>query len=145
MGYTNRAMSERVAVDDLETWYSAGGGPVVIHLGRPFTGVAFEMSAGRLISELSYVDGVEVGPARTWHPNGVLESESGNLYNRAHGPFREWRADGSLAAEGTMELGHVVSRVDVAADGTVTRRWSIADDPEAAERLALTRRALGRA
>lgn len=138
-------MTQRVSFDDLETWYSAGGSPVQVHLDRPFTGVAYELSAGRLVSECTYVDGVEAGTARTWHPNGVLSSESANLYNRPHGPFREWREDGSLAAEGGMELGCVVSRVDYAPDGTVTRRWSVADDPAAAATLELARRAFGRA
>jgi len=137
-------MTERVSVDELETGYSAGGAPIQMYRERAFSGVAVERSGERLVSETSYVDGVETGPARTWHPNGQLASESGNLYNRPHGPFREWREDGSLAAEGLMELGCIVSRVDLASDGTVVRRWSVEDDPAAVVRLELARRTFGR-
>jgi antitoxin component YwqK of YwqJK toxin-antitoxin module len=55
--------------------------------GRPFTGMTREVSPdGVVIGELSYVDGMLDGVARTWYPSGQLREEEHFRANGRHGP-----------------------------------------------------------
>jgi hypothetical protein len=52
------------------------GPDLVMHYrGQPFTGIAFDVMEDGTRSELSYVDGLQHGPARDWDASGPLRAE----------------------------------------------------------------------
>jgi hypothetical protein len=64
--------------------------------GKCFTGVSVEVGVdGHIVSETTYVDGIETGPNRNWYPDGKLESEGESIWNRPHGSYKTWYESGS--------------------------------------------------
>ena len=90
--------------------------------GERFTGVGYDEAEGHGLSEISYVDGLQDGPARDWYPSGSLKSEEFFRKNIRHGRSREYREDGLLLSEDVHEFGvHIQSRVfDSEGRGTTT-------------------------
>src|SRR5262245_41288921 len=61
----------RVSDADLEF-----GPDLVMHYrGQPFTGIALGVMESGIRSELTYVDGLQHGPARDWDASGRLRAE----------------------------------------------------------------------
>jgi antitoxin component YwqK of YwqJK toxin-antitoxin module len=73
----------------------------LLYGGAPYTGEVVETAPdGRVISQTSYFQGFEDGPAREWHPNGAMRLEGQSRYGvGAVGVWREWYPDGRPAAE----------------------------------------------
>jgi antitoxin component YwqK of YwqJK toxin-antitoxin module len=119
----------RVNVDDTDIEYT--GGPIVTFEGKPFTGIAYEIANdGHLISEITYIEGIQNGPDISWHFNGKLESEGENKWNRPHGFFKEWYESGQLKMEGLTELGYVIWRKQYDEEGNLTSEYKIENRPD---------------
>jgi antitoxin component YwqK of YwqJK toxin-antitoxin module len=132
------AEMERVNLDDLVSTYA--GGTLITWQGKPFTGIAYEKTDdGQIISERTYIEGLEDGPERTWYLDGQLESESGNKWNRAHGYYKEWYESGQLKAEGLMELGSLIWRKEWDEEGNQTLEYKIEDRPNSLMHLQASR------
>ncbi len=100
---------------------------VFTYKGQLFTGIAYEDDPVHGLSEISYVDGLQEDPARDWYPSGQLKAEVMFHANSRHGHDREYREDGTLAAETIYEHGVRVSSRTLADDGRVMDRWDISE------------------
>jgi hypothetical protein len=108
--------------------------------GKRFTGVSVEVGIdGHIVSETTYVDGVETGPYRTWHWNGQLESEGENRLNRDHGFFKMWYESGKLKYEGLFESGYQIWSKEWDEKGNLVSEYKIEDRPEEKNWLEATR------
>lgn len=69
--------------------------------GVPFTGEVAAFWSDEVMQSLTtYENGVEHGPYREWHPNGVLRTQGqSDLRYGAAGIWREWDASGRLVSE----------------------------------------------
>ena len=97
--------------------------------GEPFTGVAFEESNGRVVEELSFVDGIQHGVAREWYPSGRLRVEWHYYRNVRHGISREFDENGRLASEAVHEYGIKTRERRWEGDRLVESYELPADDP----------------
>jgi antitoxin component YwqK of YwqJK toxin-antitoxin module len=98
--------------------------------GESFTGVGYADVPGHGLSEISYVDGAQDGPARDWYPSGQLKYEANYKLNTRHGLTREFREEGSLASEMTYDHGVLIRSVTYDGQGKVTDHYEISqDDP----------------
>lgn len=76
------------------------GPDLVMHFrGQPFTGIAFDVMENGTRSELSYVDGLQHGPARDWDASGRLRTEDSWRANFRHGGSRTYDESGALISE----------------------------------------------
>jgi MORN repeat variant len=108
--------------------------------GQRFTGVSVEVGGdGHVVSETTYVDGVETGPYKTWHWNGQLESEGENRLNRDHGPFKMWYESGKLRYEGLFESGYQIWSKEWDEEGNLVSEYKIEDHPDDRSWLDATR------
>jgi hypothetical protein len=67
--------------------------------GERFTGVGYEDVPGYGRSEVSYLDGIQEGPARDWYPSGQLRYEANYVDGLLDGYVRKYLEDGSLVLE----------------------------------------------
>lgn len=77
--------------------------------GEPFTGLAYELNAGRdgreqLSCEVSYQQGMRHGLYREWHEQGALRTEIIYEYGIRLSE-RNWLPDGDLAEESQLQPG----------------------------------------
>jgi hypothetical protein len=95
--------------------------------GELFSGIGYAESAGPEagLSEVSYRDGLQDGPARDWYPSGRLKGESYFWENVLHGPSRSYRIDGSLASDALYEYGILVSVQKFDHGGAMEDSWVI--------------------
>jgi hypothetical protein len=98
------------------------------HNGVPFTGVGYEDVPGRGLSEVTYRDGFQEGPARDWFPSGALKAESYFKDNVYHGPSREFDEEGRSVLEEFYEYGILVESVRKDSSGKVTDAFVL--DPD---------------
>lgn len=91
--------------------------------GERFTGIGYADVPGHGLSEISYVDGVQDGPARDWYVSGQLRYEANYKRNVRHGSTRQFREDGSLVSESVYDDGLLVRSVTVDADGNVVDHY----------------------
>lgn len=96
--------------------------------GESFTGVGYADVPGHGLSEISYVDGAQDGPARDWYPSGQLKYEANYKLNTRHGITREFREDGSLASEMTYDHGVLIRSVTYDGQGKVVDHYEISED-----------------
>ena len=108
---------------------------IFTYQGQLFTGVAYEDVPGKWLSEVSYRDGMQEGPARDWYPSGVLKGESHYRENALHGTSREFDESGRLVSEKTYEYGILVSRKELDTSGHVTDSFEITPDHQHYARL----------
>ncbi|GGK05300.1 hypothetical protein GCM10010123_38960 [Pilimelia anulata] len=95
-----RVSDEHLDFDDDQVFYFEG---------RRFTGISFSDEPVR--SEISYVNGLQNGPARDWYSSGGLMSETNYRDDVKHGEEREYFEDGLLKARRLYENGVLVSEV----------------------------------
>ena len=75
----------------------------------PFTGVGYELGEdGRLISEVTYENGSDVGLAREWDENGQLIRERIAGRPGEKTTWKEWHPNGILKEEGESFNGRCV-------------------------------------
>ncbi len=96
--------------------------------GESFTGVGYADVPGHGLSEISYVDGAQDGPARDWYPSGQLKYEANYKLNTRHGITREFREEGSLASEMTYDHGVLIRSVTYDSQGKVVDHYQISED-----------------
>jgi antitoxin component YwqK of YwqJK toxin-antitoxin module len=81
--------------------------------GKLFTGTAVDAwPDGRRASKVAFVDGVQHGPSRLWHPNGTLAEETPYVRGCAEGLNREWYPTGQLKLEELIGDDGFVERRD---------------------------------
>ena len=114
----------RVEASDLDY------GPELIftYHGQLFTGNAYEDVPGKWLSEASYQNGLQDGPARDWYPSGVLRGESHYRENALHGTCLEFDPDGRLISEKTYEYAILVSSKKLDASGQVIDSFEMTPD-----------------
>jgi antitoxin component YwqK of YwqJK toxin-antitoxin module len=96
--------------------------------GKPFTGVSYDDVPGHGLSEVSYVDGLQDGPARDWYVSGQPKSETLFRRNVRHGLSRVFREDGTLASEEIWDLGiHIRSSI-FGEDGTERIAFELSEE-----------------
>jgi hypothetical protein len=97
------------------------------HHGIRFTGVGYEQTPA-MRSEITYVDGLQHGPARDWSADGRLVGESYYFENTLHGWQRAYGDNGEPLTEELFLYGILVRRIDHRADGV--REWNLPDNDE---------------
>lgn len=101
---------------------------IYFYLGERFTGIGFDDVPGFGLSEISYRDGMQEGPARDWYPSGQLKSEAIYRRNLLHGRSREFREDGSLASEEIHEFGIHIRSATYDERGTESVTFTLSED-----------------
>ncbi|MFJ9409554.1 toxin-antitoxin system YwqK family antitoxin [Streptomyces sp. NPDC101393] len=88
----------------------------------PFTGeVASRDGDGRIISLVSYIDGVPSGPQTQWYSDGTKKKEGQARWGLAVGDWRKWHPNGQLAEHSVFSLeGRRVRRQRWDRDGSLT-------------------------
>lgn len=98
--------------------------------GESFTGIGYADVPGHGLSEISYVDGAQDGPARDWYLSGQLKYEANYRMNTRHGSTRDFREDGSLVSEMIYDHGVLVRSVTHDSQGNVVDHYEISEsDP----------------
>jgi antitoxin component YwqK of YwqJK toxin-antitoxin module len=87
----------RLRVPDSELDF--GPGLVMHYVGKPFSGISFEVSPDGRRCELSYVEGLQHGPTREWDESGRLRFEDRWEANARHGPARTFDEAGIVKSE----------------------------------------------
>jgi len=101
---------------------------IYFYAGKRFTGVSYDDVPGYGLSEITYLDGLQEGPARDWYASGQLKSEANFHRNVRHGVSREWAESGELQKEDLYEFGvHVRSHV-FGDCGEVTVAFELSDE-----------------
>ena len=114
----------------------------LIHIwdGHPFTGTAYEYNdQGKLIAEISFVDGIEHGITREWYPSGQLKEETHLRWSGLHGVSRKWYENGHLKSEAHGEYGILVKNKEWDKDGNLIIEKKI-DEQDPLYELLIKRR-----
>jgi hypothetical protein len=128
---------DRVDIDELEV----PDGSTHLLNGKPFTGVGYENDLdGRLVSEISFVDGIQTGPARDFDPQGNVVLEENYRGGQKHGRSRRWTSDGVLVADELYEFSTVVSGTYWDDLGKPTGTFELSKDSPRFKRLEELRR-----
>jgi hypothetical protein len=99
--------------------------------GELFTGIGYEESNGRRISEISYLNGKQDGVSRSWYSDGSLWEESSYRQNFRHGKHLGYDVEGRVRLEEVYEYGILLSRVESDAEGEVTNVFELKpEDPQ---------------
>jgi antitoxin component YwqK of YwqJK toxin-antitoxin module len=115
------------------------------HGRDPFTGVGYELRAdGSLASKVEYAEGLRSGAARGFYPHGQIAEEVHNLLGVAHGSWREYEKDGSLALEQELEHGILLWERQRGADGELRETYRLREDSPDFEALRGLREVYGR-
>lgn len=101
---------------------------VYTYRGERFTGIGYDEAPGHSRSEISYVNGVQEGPARDWYPSGRLKFEAMYKDNARHGHRREFREDGTISLEEIYEYGVLVRSASFDVEGRVLQNFEISED-----------------
>ncbi|WP_280494994.1 toxin-antitoxin system YwqK family antitoxin, partial [Nocardia farcinica] len=90
------------------------------HDGEPFTGEVVEQVGGQLVSQQFYVDGIAHGPEREWWADGGRKAEGEMRHGMPVGVHRFWHRNGQLAEEREFDdAGRMIRR----------RKWDENGDP----------------
>src|SRR5689334_8629353 len=91
----------RVDIDTLEV----SDGYTHLFEDRPFTGVGYETGlGGKIVSEISFIDGIQTGVARDFDPQGNVILEANYMGGQLHGRLRKWTQTGVLVADELYEF-----------------------------------------
>src|SRR5260221_2689943 len=94
---TRQSEPQHVRVPDDQLDYDEN--LIFMYQGERFTGVGYEDVPGRGLEEISYVYGLQEGPAREWYPSGQLRRGTSFCDNALNMNDREDREDGTLESE----------------------------------------------
>jgi len=109
--------------------------------GEPFTGTArLYDEDGKILSEASYVNGMQHGIARYWFPSGELMSEENFVRNSSDGVSRVWYQNGKLKREMTIEHGICTRAKEWNENGDLIRDYVLPENDTMFEVLQLRRR-----
>jgi antitoxin component YwqK of YwqJK toxin-antitoxin module len=102
---------------------------VYLYEGELFTGIGFELGLdNRIISEISYKNGFQEGPARDWYESGELQSEAYYKENSLHGASKEWYKNGKIKSEALYEFGVPLEYKEWDEDGKVVNEFQLSKD-----------------
>jgi antitoxin component YwqK of YwqJK toxin-antitoxin module len=121
--------TERINFEDTDIEY-IDRSAVITYKNKPFTGIAFELEKEQVVSETTYVEGVENGPIKLWYLNGQLEFSGTNRWNRFHGPAKTWYQSGQLKYESLYESGYLVRRKEWDEEGNLISEYKIENNPD---------------
>ena len=93
---------------------------IYTYRGELFTGIGYEESNGRRISEIQYVNGRQEGVSRGWHADGSLCEETSYRQNVLHGKRVHYDTEGHVRLEEKYEYGILLAKVERNAEGEVT-------------------------
>ncbi|MGC5167490.1 toxin-antitoxin system YwqK family antitoxin [Luteimicrobium sp. DT211] len=133
-------MSEPLRVPDDELDYDEN--LIYTWHGELFTGTAFENGPDGVVSEVSYVDGSQQGPARDLTADGRLIGEDTYHENARHGLSREFDADGRLVRAAWYEYNILVRSAAADASGELDWRDEVSAGSAEADLLDRWRREL---
>lgn len=112
-----------------------------LHDGRPFTGLARELSpSGRAVAEVTFLDGMKHGATTEWHELGRVRSVFNYTLHMLHGRATEYAPDGAMVFDAEYEYGMCLWRRRYAPGGAVTEDYTIQSSESALEVLAMARR-----
>lgn len=115
-------MHRRVHIADL----CAPDGSTHLLDGRPFTGIAYDLSPeGWLAEELSFENGIQTGPMRSFDRTGRMVDEEYQLAGVSHGPRMAWHENGQLAEEELFEFGTLLEAQYWDASGRLLRSFAL--------------------
>ncbi len=138
---TRQSEPQHVRVPDDQLDYDEN--LIFMYQGERFTGVGYEDVPGRGLEEISYVDGLQEGPAREWYPSGQLRRDTSFRANALHGHDREYREDGTLVSETVYEYGVRVRSRTFAQDGSVVKSFDLSEESSDFQRLQRRRAKYG--
>ncbi|WP_405873883.1 MULTISPECIES: toxin-antitoxin system YwqK family antitoxin [unclassified Streptomyces] len=98
---------------------------IYTYRGELFTGVGYEESDGRRISEIHYVNGRQEGVSRGWHADGSLCEETSYRQNVLHGTRFRYDTEGHVRLEEKYEYGILLSKVERNAQREVTDTFEL--------------------
>ncbi|MCH5676184.1 toxin-antitoxin system YwqK family antitoxin [Streptomyces gilvus] len=98
---------------------------IYTYRGKLFTGIGYEESDGRRISEIRYVNGRQEGVSRDWHAEGSLSEEATYRQNVLHGRRVCYDTEGHVLLEEEYEYGILLSKVERDSDGEVTDSFEL--------------------
>ena len=94
--------------------------------GKLFTGVGYDDTSPSGLSEVTFHNGAQEGPARDWYPSGVLKGESFFRESVQHGVAKEYSEDGEVASEAVYEYGILLSKSERGDDGELREVYVLA-------------------
>lgn len=98
--------------------------------GQPYTGIGYDDTSTSGVSEISYRDGRQHGPARDWYPSGILKAQTYFRENTVHGVACEYNPDGTVTSETVYEYGIKIRRLERDARGSMHQTYRLSpDDP----------------
>lgn len=77
--------------------------------GKPFTGISVEEGGPAPRSEVSYVDGIQEGESRDWHPNGALSVSAFYRSGVLHGVMTRYSPNGEMVEMSSFDNGRRIS------------------------------------
>ncbi|WP_326668279.1 hypothetical protein [Streptomyces canus] len=98
---------------------------IYTYRGELFTGIGYEESEGRRISEIRYVNGRQEGVSRGWHADGSLSEEASYRQNVLHGQRVRYDIDGHVRLEENYEYGILLSSIERDAEGEITDTFEL--------------------
>ncbi|MER6424082.1 hypothetical protein [Streptomyces sp. NPDC001137] len=98
---------------------------IYTYRGELFTGIGYEESNGRRISEIQYVNGRQEGVSRGWREDGSLCDETSYRQNVLHGARVCYDTEGRVRLEEKYEYGILLSKVERNTQGEVTDAFEL--------------------
>ena len=131
-----------IRVDEDELEYTDES--IYIWQGKPFTGIGYEcLPNGALISEVSYVDGIQRGIAREWYSSGQLHVEEHYFDGSKHGEYHEWFENGQLKTETVYEFSILVKKKVWDEKGSLVKEFEISESDSLYSTLKVFRETKG--
>jgi antitoxin component YwqK of YwqJK toxin-antitoxin module len=131
---------ERVCFDDLEV-----DGNILTVGGKPFSGVAFETTpTGVLISEVTFVNGLQEGKAQEFYPSGKLKVEETYENGSKHGECNMFFESGLKKSRASYEYSILIESEEWDERGVTIGSFLISKDGAQYRTLELFRKAHGR-
>jgi len=98
---------------------------IYTYRGEQCTGIGYEESNGRWISEIHYVNGRQEGVSRGWHADGSPCEETSYRQNVLHGKRVRYDSEGHVRLEEKHEYGILLAKVERNAEGQVTDTFEL--------------------
>ncbi|MET9320878.1 hypothetical protein ABZX75_11940 [Streptomyces sp. NPDC003038] len=101
----------------------------LLYRGELYTGEVIEYLSGVLVSQDSYVSGLQDGLSREWYKDGTLRSEGTVRRGRPRGEFMEWHPNGVLKSRQIFDDSGLVLKEEYEWDetGRPTRAWTLTE------------------
>jgi len=119
--------SEKIKIDEDDLYVLEDG--TYEWQDKPFTGIACEFREdGSVINETEYVNGMQEGIARCYHPSGKLYCETNWVKNSLHGRARDWYENGQIERDALYEYAILVREQKWDDNGKLVKDFRITED-----------------